>query len=166
MSPTARLLLVVLPVLGLGLGLALAISARAWSRILALVKTVEELSGRLQALEQPEAESSKSKTAPFPRRNGRPTFRPANPTFRVDPAEPATPPGPTLITIPSLSRPANDSAESAAEDLGRRFGSIWELADSGTAPEAIARTTGQPIGQVELILALRRQVSAGAGGRD
>ena len=49
----------------------------------------------------------------------------------------------------SLAREANSA-------LARRFGPIWELADKGRSPGAIARETGQPIGQVELILGLRR----------
>ena len=32
-------------------------------------------------------------------------------------------------------------------------------------PAAIARRTGQPVGQVELILALRRQMAANSGSR-
>jgi hypothetical protein len=48
--------------------------------------------------------------------------------------------------------------------LGRRFAAVWEMADSGATPEAIARETGHPIGQVELILGLRRRIPA-EGGR-
>jgi hypothetical protein len=77
--------------------------------------------------------------------------------------------GPTLITIPCLSALAPEATATAtaavAAELGRRFGAIWALADSGQSPEAIARTTGQPIGQVELILGLRRQLAGQAAGR-
>ena len=55
-------------------------------------------------------------------------------------------------------------AQEAAEALERRFRPVWDLADSGQAIDAIARATGQPIGQVELILALRRQAGPGLIG--
>ena len=41
---------------------------------------------------------------------------------------------------------------------------IWALADAGAPAEAIARETGQPIGQVELILGLRRQLGRARRG--
>ncbi len=41
--------------------------------------------------------------------------------------------------------------------LSQRYAAIWDLADSGASPDVIARATGQPIGQIELILGLRRQ---------
>lgn len=56
--------------------------------------------------------------------------------------------------MPDLAPPTAPSAEVVAE-MARRFGGIWDLADSGASPLAIARATGQPIGQVELILGLR-----------
>jgi hypothetical protein len=73
--------------------------------------------------------------------------------------------GPTLIAIPSLSAISSEASAVAAAELGRRFGAIWALADAGQAPEAIARATGQPIGQVELILGLRRQLLSSTGSR-
>ena len=83
---------------------------------------------------------------------------------RVDP--PASPvAGPTLIAIPSLAAPPSETTAAAAVELGRRFGAIWDLADSGASTEAIARRSGQPIGQVELILALRRQLAVKSGDR-
>ena len=78
---------------------------------------------------------------------------------RADRAEESAVAGPTLIAVPDLGAPAGDAAGS--DELGRRFGAIWELADAGASAEAIARATGQPIGQVELILGLRRQRAAG-----
>ena len=47
-----------------------------------------------------------------------------------------------------------------------RFGGVWGMADAGMPAEAIARETGQPIGQVELILGLRRQLLAAEAGPD
>jgi hypothetical protein len=65
-----------------------------------------------------------------------------------------------LILVPSLAASDPDAPSAAAVELGQRFGAIWAMADSGQAPDAIARTTGQPVGQVELILGLRRQLTS------
>ena len=81
------------------------------------------------------------------------------PTHRFDPAQPTAVPGPTLIAVPDLSAPPVETSAAAAE-LARRFGPIWELAEQGESAEAIVRATGQPIGQVELVLGLRRQLTA------
>jgi hypothetical protein len=91
-------------------------------------------------------------------------------TPRVDPGEATAVGGPTLITVPALSLSASGAAAeaaAAAEELGRRFGAIWGLADAGATADAIACTTELPIGQVELILGLRRQLSHASqpGGR-
>jgi hypothetical protein len=75
---------------------------------------------------------------------------------RVDRGGPATSVGPTLIAVPNLAAPPSPALEAAAE-LESRFGDVWAMADAGRPAEAIARETGQPIGQVELILGLRRQ---------
>jgi hypothetical protein len=83
--------------------------------------------------------------------------------LRVDPGHGATFEGPTLISVPNLASPPSANSEAAAE-LDRRFGPIWAMADEGTPTEAIARETGYPIGQVELILGLRRQALAGENG--
>jgi hypothetical protein len=84
--------------------------------------------------------------------------------LRVDRAEPEGVGRPTLIAVPSLAAVDVDASEAAAE-LGRRFGAIWTRADSGDSPESIARATGQPIGQIELILGLRRHLlQAGQSG--
>jgi hypothetical protein len=68
-------------------------------------------------------------------------------------------PPPTLIAIPKLS-PALPDTDTNLESLADRYASIWDLADSGSRPDAIARATGLPVGQVELILGLRRQRTA------
>jgi hypothetical protein len=90
----------------------------------------------------------------------------ARPTFRVDrPATPDQDVGPTLISVPNLSVSGEaEGSDEATAALGRRFAAVWEMADSGATPEAIARETGHPIGQVELILGLRRRIPA-EGGR-
>lgn len=63
---------------------------------------------------------------------------------------------PRLIAVPSLASGLDRQA--AANGLGQRHAAIWDLADGGASPDVIARATGQPIGQIELILGLRRQV--------
>jgi hypothetical protein len=66
---------------------------------------------------------------------------------------------PNLIKVPRLT-PAPDR-QAMQSGLSQRYAAIWELAESGASPDAIARATGQPIGQIELILGLRRQLDAG-----
>ena len=67
--------------------------------------------------------------------------------------------GPTLINVPDLSFPPS-AAPAISADLANRFGAIWAMADEGVLPEAIAHKTGLPVGQVELILGLRRPRAA------
>jgi hypothetical protein len=66
---------------------------------------------------------------------------------------------PKIIKVPRLS-PAQDR-QAMRNGLSRRYAAIWELAEGGASPDAIARATGQPIGQIELILGLRRQMDPG-----
>jgi hypothetical protein len=74
--------------------------------------------------------------------------------------------GPTLIAVPDIAEAGHSSPATRAAELGQRFGTIWELAATGASAEQIARRTGQPVGQVELILGLRRQLeTAGAGSK-
>ncbi len=83
---------------------------------------------------------------------------------RLDRRQVAPGDGPVLIAVPSLaSTPSATSTEAAAE-FDRRFGVIWALADSRTPLDEIARQTGHPVGQVELILGLRRPKNAGGVG--
>jgi hypothetical protein len=72
-------------------------------------------------------------------------------TTRVDGAEPP------LIVVPNLAAAANDR-EVVVNGMTQRYAAIWSLAASGSSAEVIARATGQPIGQIELILGLRRQI--------
>jgi hypothetical protein len=64
---------------------------------------------------------------------------------------------PRLIAVPNLEAAPQDR-DITVSGLKERHAAIWALADSGSAPEVIARATGQPIGQIELILGLRRQI--------
>jgi hypothetical protein len=68
-------------------------------------------------------------------------------------------PAPTLIAVPSLAAPPSER-EASIEGISHRYAAIWSLADSGAPADVIARATGQPIGQIELILGLRRQIDA------
>lgn len=77
------------------------------------------------------------------------------PSFRPDPGRVDEP---RLIAVPKL--PAAQDREAMHVGLSQRYAAIWELAETGASPDAIARATGQPIGQIELILGLRRQMDA------
>jgi hypothetical protein len=63
----------------------------------------------------------------------------------------------SLISVPNLASNPEDR-DSLSSSLGQRYAAIWDLADQGASPEVIARATGQPIGQIELILGLRRHI--------
>jgi hypothetical protein len=62
-----------------------------------------------------------------------------------------------LIAVPNLAAAANDR-DVVVSGLTQRYAAIWSLAASGSSAEVIARATGQPVGQIELILGLRRQI--------
>jgi hypothetical protein len=64
---------------------------------------------------------------------------------------------PRLIAIPNLASTGSDR-EATLSSLTQRYAAIWTLADTGASPDVIARATGQPVGQIELILGLRRQI--------
>jgi hypothetical protein len=63
----------------------------------------------------------------------------------------------SLISVPNLASSADDRDQSASP-LSQRYAAIWALADQGGSPDVIAKATGQPIGQIELILSLRRHI--------
>ena len=142
---------------------------------------LEEAGSRLDALADRVARLESRESAPRPSfvPAAAPTASPAPvvpaPAARlassasVEPGDERAAIGPTLIAVPDLAAPsaADGSVEavhSASEELGRRFGEIWQLADAGTGAEGIARVTGQPVGQIELILGLRRQRAVAGGG--
>ncbi len=143
-----------------------------------LARRVDEISLRVRAIGS--GASREDDPAPYPPPQGgrvkNPGSRPlkpsplagegrvgGGPSLRLD--LPSAMPGPTLIAVPSMAAPGSETiAHDAAEALSRRYGPIWDLADAGEAPSAIAHTTGQPIGHVELILALRRQADGPKSG--
>jgi len=73
---------------------------------------------------------------------------------------------PTLIAIPDLGAVAEPSEERADIGLSERHGEAWTLAAAGVPPEEIARQTGQPIGQIELIVGLYRRLHSSRGSID
>ncbi len=128
-----------------------------------VARRLDELAGRHRALEARLARVEASATeAAIAIASDSTRLRTAR---RVDPGDLATSGGPTLISVPNLAAPPAAPSEAAAE-LDRRFGGVWAMADSGAAIEAIARESGYPIGQVELILGLRRRLLAAEAGTD
>jgi hypothetical protein len=112
----------------------------------------DALEARLAKLESPAGREALKTVATKARAKSAPNRRAAR----------AAPSGRTLISVPDLAAPL---ASPPPDDLARRFGSIWDLAEAGASPESIARDTGQPIGQVELILGLKRpRASSGSRG--
>jgi hypothetical protein len=75
------------------------------------------------------------------------------PDSRVEPQDGDT----SLISVPNLAAGPEDR-DSSSNSLNQRYSAIWALADTGATPDVIAKATGQPIGQIELILSLRRHI--------
>jgi len=98
-------------------------------------------------------------TAPNPRSRvvGTPVLSPFR---RHEPG--ASPSHPTLISIPDLGHEGPIDRQSGAE-LGQKYQAVWTLAVSGSSPEEIARRTGQPIGEIELIIGLQRSLQPAQG---
>jgi hypothetical protein len=63
----------------------------------------------------------------------------------------------SLISVPDLASLPEDR-DPRSSPLSQRYAAIWTLADQGASPEVIAKATGQPIGQIDLILGLRRHI--------
>jgi hypothetical protein len=174
LSPS--LVLIISSIMGIAVSFALMMVGALWARMrsLPLDKTsrlVDDLARRQESIAallarldaQRDAESA-AESAPVSPGNGglaqeRRPNQPQPQPQRADRAKPSAVGGPTLIVVPSLVAGVPNASSAAAAELGERFGAIWALADSGQSPEAIARTTGQPVGQVELILGLRRQLT-------
>jgi hypothetical protein len=160
---SAQVLTTFVTLSGLGLALAaLALSAARIGRLRAAREATDRrldaLAGRVAALE---ARATAVRTAsPAP-----PTVRAPVTARRADGPEHHTPAAPTLIAVPNLAPTApGPTLDPASSGLGRRFAAVWDLADAGATAEAIARATGQPVGQVELILGLKRQLAAASAG--
>ena len=63
----------------------------------------------------------------------------------------------SMISVPNLAA-APERPRRFVEPAQPTYAAIWTLADQGASPEVIAKATGQPIGQIELILGLRRHI--------
>ena len=159
LSPSFLVALVL--VFGLALGVVLILLGLIWTRIRSWrgdesTRLVDDLARRqtaLEALVTRERTGTGTGTETEPARGG-------GSRRRVDQAPAGRGDGPTLIAVPTLAAGASESsAQAAAAELAERFGAIWGRANAGASAEAIARETGQPVGQVELILALRRQLA-------
>ena len=72
----------------------------------------------------------------------------------------------TLISVPDLAAASRDQSLADDGGLGQRHAEIWALAAAGASTEEIAGQTGQPIGQVELIVGLYRRSSSHRGTAD
>jgi hypothetical protein len=112
---------------------------------------LDELSLRLRLVEAEMRDGQKSSQSPRPA-----TRVPLSPD-RVAHHEPPHA-SPTLIAIPDLAEADRAIDPQVETDLSLRHADVWALAATGASPEDIARQTGQPIGQVELIVGLYRQV--------
>jgi hypothetical protein len=67
---------------------------------------------------------------------------------------------PTLISLPDLDdRPVEpDRLAATLAELEEKHGDVWRRGEAGEAADAIARDTGRPVGEVEMVLRLRRQL--------
>ena len=115
-----------------------------------------EIADRVRALEARLARLEPGQGRKAPPTSGEPKKR------RLDRRQVTPGDGPVLIAVPSLASTASSTSTEAASEFDRRFGAIWALADSGASTDEIARSTGYPVGQVELILGLRRPKPAEA----
>jgi len=87
--------------------------------------------------------------------------------LRQGPSENSEPRGgPTLIAIPDLAAEGDEPDPQAETELVKRHAEVWTLAAAGMPPAEIARQTGQPIGQVELIVGLYRRLHSSRGRID
>ncbi len=73
---------------------------------------------------------------------------------------------PTLIAVPNLATDEEQREGRAGSDLGTLHGEAWALAAVGAPPQEIARQTGRPIGQIELIVGLYRRLHSSRGSVD
>jgi hypothetical protein len=136
-----------------GLALAAARLVRLRAECRAITLRLESLTARVARLESvPSAVTAPAPSRPENGRGSRPRLRP-------DPPGPAKPLHPTLIQVPNLAAASPPGEPPDLAGMAVRFSAVWEQAASGASAEAIARETGQPVGQVELILGLRRRLS-------
>ena len=118
---------------------------------------LESLDARIQGWELPNTSSSPSEKPRAMASHGEPV-----PTSslrrRVDRPSASSIPGPSLIAIPDLATERSVFDTTFGDELEGRYREIWTRGDLGVPPREIARESGLPLGQVELILGLRRLV--------
>lgn len=136
----------VLTALSVGEGIALLILAGRMRNLTGLRGDIVRLRSRVDELEDRPAARTDSQGSPLP---GGP--------MRAKRAEGGT--IPTLIEVPSLSR-MPERQETGQGGLVERYGELWSRADAGESALEIARDLGLAVGQVELILNLRKRVDA------
>lgn len=61
---------------------------------------------------------------------------------------------PSLISVPDMTLQTENETDAAS--LAQKHGDVWTMAERGLDAAEIARATGRPIGQVELIVRLHR----------
>lgn len=86
-----------------------------------------------------------------------------DPPPTAQPAKEPAPPGlPPLISVPRLGtlddRKSVDALTHGLAELSVKHGAVWSMADAGRPMAEIARETGRTIGEIELILAVRRRI--------
>lgn len=126
-----------------------------WLELAAQVRSLDARLAESDAFRQ--AGLVRAEPASASRRPG--VFQPLNGARRehTHVARAESPDEPAMISVPSLAAAPSDR-EASVNGLAQRYAAIWTLADNGGSPEVIARATGQPRGQIDLILGLRRQV--------
>jgi len=130
-----------------------------WRELAAQVRSLEgrlAQSDEFRHVQSPNGEPAPTHAKPS-RRPG--SFWPTNGARREHtlPAVAKPPEEPAMIAVPNLAGVPNDR-EASVSGLTERYAAIWTLADHGSSRDVIARATGQPIGQIDLILGLRRQI--------
>jgi hypothetical protein len=171
-----------LPIMALGLVVFLA-ATRVFAMVLLRKfeflrglseRRLDELSSRLRLVESridqfhsgaaPSGSARDELLAPAPAglaRNG----GPSSPRLRhFEPSEKRV--GPPLIAIPDLASQGDEPDPQAETELVKRHAEVWPLAASGMPPAEISRQTGQPIGEVELIVGLYRRLHSSEGRID
>lgn len=141
----------------LGAGTSAAATLLLWARFRRLQGEIDLLRQHLKSLESlPSADQDKTRASAQTRPSAREIHRLGAPGSRSSTVPRAD--VPTLIKVPNLARKPHAHAAMPAGTLGdlrRRHAAVLSAAEQGRSPEAIARATGVPIGQVELILGLR-----------
>jgi hypothetical protein len=135
---------------------------------------LEELAGRLRN-RQSRGDLARATGEPArperPKADGGETcgsmLKPSAPPSREDNSEGGeSQDSPTLIAIPNLTERDRSADPQAENALSQRHSEVWTLAAAGLSPEEIARQTGHPKGEVELIVGLYRQVRSNRGPLD